>query len=285
MRVPRYWEKESAEITTPDGHRVVTGCWGWSESSPDEARQKAVKAAKRLADRLLSGNLPPQHYGYDERLPREEIIDEFTDENGVQAVVTRNAYGSLVLNTRDLMFIDVDFPPLRPTIPMPGFLRKLFGQPEPVRPEDRMLDNIRSAASHHPELSFRLYRTRNGYRVMVVSRPISAQSDEARQLLNEFNADPLYRRMCKNQECFRARLTPKAWRCDAGSPPARYPFESPQQESAYREWEKQYLRRIDVFSTCDFVETIGDDRPAPSLTGLIELHDKLTRSSEPMPLA
>lgn len=285
MHVPRFWEKESTTATAPNGRSVAAGCWGWSEHSPEEARSRAAASAKRLVARLLGDGDLPSHYGYDERLPREEIVDEFTDADGqTQAIVTRNAYGSLILNTRDLMFIDVDFPPSRPQ-PLPGFLMKLLGQPAPQDPEASVGEKIRSAARNNRGLGFRIYRTKNGFRVMVLSRPIRAESDESRRLLDAFDADPLYRRMCKNQDCFRARLTPKAWRCHLSSPPARFPFADASQQAAQRDWEKNYLSAISNYSTCQYIETIGNDVPDPELVGLVELHDKLSKASSSDPLA
>lgn len=123
MYAPRYWEKETTRVATATGHQVEAGSWGWSEHSPQEASARGLKSAKRLANYLLGQGDQPNHYGYDEGLPREEIADEFKDEQGrPQAIVTRNAYGSLILNTRDLMFIDVDFPAQRRRNPLPSFL-------------------------------------------------------------------------------------------------------------------------------------------------------------------
>lgn len=286
MHVPRYWEKHTATARNESGNQVQAACWGWSEHSPTEARKRALQAANRLVEYLSGRGVQPNSYGYDERLPREEILEEFADESGQpHAIVTRNAYGSLILNTRDLMFIDVDFQTSRPKRSLPGFLINLLGQSPPVNPEDTVRDKVCAAAQKETGLGFRIYRTRNGYRVMVHSRPIPAASEESLRLLDAFNADPLYRRMCKNQACFRARLTPKAWRCQVAPPPSRFPFADTSQESAYRSWEQSYHHATDGYATCQYVETIGADTPDSSLVGLIDLHDKLSKASHNDPLA
>ncbi|MGI9470645.1 MAG: hypothetical protein ACR2NZ_03865, partial [Rubripirellula sp.] len=95
----------------------------------------------------------------------------------------------------------------------------------------------------------------------------------------EFDADPLYRRMCKNQECFRARLTPKAWRCQIEKPPTRFPFSTPGEESAYRRWEKTYLAGIADYGTCSYLETVGSRDVDSALEGLVALHDDLTKAT------
>lgn len=280
MRIPRFWKQASKEVVTPDGRRINSTAWGWSEHSSEEAESRAFAAVKRVAARLAKEKELPQHYGYDERLPREEIIDEFQNETGkTHAIVTRNGYGSLILNTSDLMFIDVDLPPKREEIPLPRFVRKWLGQPPPVDPVVAYHERIRDCARQHADLGFRLYRTCAGFRVIVASHAIPAESSLAKQLLEDFRADPLYQRMCKNQECFRARLTPKAWRCGIDKPPARFPFPNPRAESSYRRWEKQYLDSIANYSTCSFLESLGPNQVDRDIEGLIELHDSLTKSS------
>jgi hypothetical protein len=288
MHVPRFWAVEIAKASVRGGMPAEVGCWGWSETSVDDARLRASQRAKRLTGRLLD-DATPGRYGYDERLPREEIIDEFDDAQGeTKAFVSRNNYGSLVLNTRDLVFIDVDFPP-RPaeSIKLPKFLSKLFGAstddpPDPVATTE---NSITEAARQHPDLGFRVYRTRNGFRVIVNNRPIEANSRQAADLLHQFSADPLYVRMCKNQDCFRARLTPKAWRCGLVEPPARFPFANERAESANRVWEGKYHETIAGFSTCHFVQSIGSSAAHESIAEMIDLHDRLTKATSDDPLA
>ena len=93
----------------------------------------AQASARRVLNWLIRGDSagqPPDHYGYDERLPREEIIDEYNDESGTpHAFISRNSYGALILNTRDLMFIDIDLPPQPPPSPW-GLIAKWFGKRE-----------------------------------------------------------------------------------------------------------------------------------------------------------
>mgnify|MGYP001819802162 FL=1 len=288
MHVPRFWAVEIAKASVRGGRPADVRCWGWSETSYEDARLRASQRAERLTGRLL-GDATPSRYGYDERLPREEIIDEFDDAQGeTKGFVTRNAYGALVLNTRDLVFIDVDFPPRKTeTIGLPKFLSKLFGgstddPPDPVATTE---SSIIATARQHPDLGFRLYRTRNGFRVIVNNRPIEANSQQAVDLLHQFNADPLYVQMCKNQDCFRARLTPKAWRCGLGEPPTRFPFANDRAESANRAWEAKYHETIAGFSTCRFVQSIGSDAADESIAEMIDLHDRLTKATSNDPLA
>ena len=57
-----------------------------------------------------------------------------------------------------------------------------------------------------PGFGFRIYRTRAGFRLLVTSGTFDPSAAETLALLKEFGSDPLYIRLCKAQECFRARL-------------------------------------------------------------------------------
>jgi len=50
-------------------------------------------------------------------------------------------------------------------------------------------------------------------------------------------------RLCRSQESFHARLTPKPWRCRLALPPASFPFSTSQEESKFRAWEANYTWR------------------------------------------
>jgi hypothetical protein len=53
-------------------------------------------------------------------------------------------------------------------------------------------------------------------------------------------SDPLYSRLTAKQECFLARLTPKPLRCGCKRPSSLYPWDTPDQERAYRCWQAKY---------------------------------------------
>ena len=152
-------------------------------------------------------------------------------------------------------------------------------------PTDGALERIRQTALNHSELGFRIYKTFNGYRVMVTNQMMGPDSEEAHRLLAEFKSDPLYVRMCKQQQCFRARLTPKPWRCNSRNPPARFPFASDTEEESYRRWESEYLSAVGGYKTCELVATVGPNAIHTSFEGLVATHDSLTKSDSVAPLA
>jgi hypothetical protein len=94
-------------------------------------------------------------------------------------------------------------------------------------------------------------------------------------MLARFDADPQYVRLCRVQKCFRARVSPKPWRCDCRRPPTRYPWDSAAQESAYREWELEYHERTRGFAACELIGTFGERTVHPRIQRVIELHDGL----------
>src|SRR5262249_13129913 len=109
MKFYKYWAKGTA--TVADVHPWNVRAFGGSDVSMQEALQRANERAGRVAAALVNGQAPGS-YGYDERPLREEIIEEIRDGGKLVALITRNAYGSLVLNTNRVMFVDVDvYPP------------------------------------------------------------------------------------------------------------------------------------------------------------------------------
>jgi len=201
--------------------------------------------------------------------------------------VTRNVYGALVLNTDQLMFVDVD----RKEQPKAasgggGFLGSLFGKPkapEPA-PADDQIEVIRRVAERHG-LSARLYETAAGYRVIVTSAPFKAGTNETEVLLAEFQADPLYMRLCRLQESFRARLTPKPFRIEYANPPVEFPFETPADQAKHDRWVAGYDAKSAPFATCRLMETIGPAVVLPEFDEMIRFHDHETKANRPLVLA
>jgi hypothetical protein len=271
-------------------------CWGWSQASVDEARVHAQRNLQQVLQRLEARvTAPPdgspadergRHYGYgDDRPLREEILEEMTDDRGeLLAAVTRNAYGCLVLNTRDLMFIDVDLPHLRPLRSLWQVVQRLFGRRVPDAAAE-LLQRIEAQWRASPYGRVRIYRTHSGYRCAVLDRPVPPQSEESRAVLARMQADPLYVRLCLSQESYRARLTPKFWRCGAPRPPSRFPWSSSDAERRYRQWEQHYTQAARGWATCRLVTELGTAPIHDDFQRLIELHDSLTRCGEQLPLA
>jgi hypothetical protein len=247
----------------------------------------ADKAARQLADRLRRGDFPERHHGYYPGRPfREPVLREIKNEAGeVAAAVTRNSYGCLVLNTSRVMFVDVDLPePKRSG----GFLKRLFGKPETTPAVDPANDAIVRAemwARQHQEWGWWIYRTRAGLRLLAthaVFDPVVAAGDG---VFDALGADPLYRQLCKAQKCFRARLTPKPWRCGVHDKPERWPWLEPRAEARFNKWEMAYRAKSANWATCKLVRKVGSTDIHPEVQLILGVHDEATRAESELPLA
>lgn len=254
---------------------------GWSETSQEEAFANAQARLSRILDYLRSDKpLDEYQYVFDQVIC-EEVVDRISDEDGEAAIISRNAYGSLVMNTPRLMFIDIDLPK-----PMPSLgerIKAWFSRPtDTASPEQRTLDEIRRWQAANDQYTLRAYRTRAGFRLLVVNWCFDGPDQAAMRVLDQLKSDRLYRRLCLAQQCFRARLSPKPWRVAAGSPPAQFPFASEPRERQFRDWLERYTRLAASFSVCHYIETLGHESPHDRVVPLIEYHDSLCCGTRPL---
>lgn len=207
---------------------------------------------------------------------RAVFIDELSLEGERAAAITRNSYGSLILNTTRALFIDIDYPESSRSAPSGGFLSKLFGKApvETKNPDEEILARIHEVVQAESGLRLRVYRSANGFRGLATDRTYDPASADTLALLERFGCDPLYIKLCKSQECFRARLTPKFWRCDAPRPPSRFPWSDSVAESKYRDWERSYHKQAEAFTTCVFVGEVGNTTVCDAVHPIVALHDR-----------
>jgi hypothetical protein len=90
-------------------------------------------------------------------------------------------------------------------------------------------------------------------------------------------------KLCKLQSSFRARLTPKPWRCGCRLPPGSFPREAATRRFATR--VEEYEAAIRSRSTCELVETRGPGRTLPEVSEIVSEHDRGCRVGEKLPLA
>ena len=95
-----------------------------------------------------------------------------------RAIVSRNRYGAVVLNTDRMMFVDVDRKPASQA--KGGLLSSLFGKSKSETPaRDPMVDAMNAVTTRH-QLAARVYETAAGYRLIVTSAPFEAGSATGR---------------------------------------------------------------------------------------------------------
>ncbi len=274
MRFPTYWVCDSYQDHDRAGKLITRHAYGWSAESEADARRVARDRAKRSVDYAINGpqTRPRDEYGYGVDPAREELIDTLELEGAPIAAVTRNRYGALVLNTERVLFVDIDKPK-----PTGGLFKRLFGKsPSPV---EMVMESMRAWHAANPRHALRVYQTAAGFRVAFVESTHEATSPATIALMQSLNADPLYVTLCRRQKCFRARLSPKPWRCDMPTPRALFPYASGEIEQGQRNWENQYVQRAESFATCQLLGTFGPDARDPIVQTTIDLHDSHTLNS------
>jgi hypothetical protein len=275
MNFPKFWARANVG-------EVIR--WGWSEQSMAEAQSLAQKSAQELAELLRKGDRPSRKGAYYPNRPfREQVLQEIKNDAGeIAAVVTRNSYGCLVLNTARVMFVDIDFSDSKPI----RLLQMLFGKKKPpADTRDTALARIADWSNRRPEWGWRIYQTKAGLRLLathVLVEPASTMSDE---IFTALAADPLYRMLCQNQKCFRARLTPKPWRCGVRGKPARWPWLDARQERLFQQWQGHYESLAFNWATCKLIQEIGNPTVHPDVQLILKLHDSMTRVETTLPLA
>lgn len=280
MRVPRCWKRVEERVADGQGGSLPLAAWG---SGDDEAAAEADgrERLSRAAALMAAGNQPGHWYGYPDRPVREEILQTFEDAPGdastQMAVVTRNGYGAVILNTARMLFLDVDIES--------GMRETIRGWFWKTTPEQKRLEQLQHVLAGRGEMGFRIYRTAAGFRVIGLGREFDPAGRDAEDLMLATGTDEQFRRLCRVQRCFRARLTPKPWRCGVPRPWIRYPYLNATAEQEMRKWIEKYERQAAHYATCRLVAEIGTGAAEGDQSLLLELHDGITKASSSLPLA
>lgn len=273
MKLAKYWARASSD-TLYNKHQITAR--GWSEVSFEAACEDAKQRAERLVQRLLQGATDARRYVYGDRPLPEPVLEELNGTNA-SAVVTRNSYGAMILNTQKLFISDIDDSSSQST---PGIFGWLFGTRSRTR-ADEIVSNLKSRGVKN----FRLYRTAQGYRAIVLDDLIDPASTKSEDLHKAVGADPAYRHLCKLQQSFRARLTPKPWRIGESNPPSSFPFMTNEEESRFEMWRQNYTKLCEGYATCKLVEVINDGYPIKGVDQILQYHDRLCKVDSDLPLA
>jgi hypothetical protein len=318
MIVPDFWAEARRQHKSP-GKQITVRRFGWSNVSEADALAIAEERAETALGRILSGeNLqkrePKVPYNGAAGIPiREEVLERHGEQ-----VITRNSYGAHCLNSPDALFADIDFIPARAAGPAlltfailaiasgstALFFRSwsvalalLFVSMIACAPLARLVVSVAVAArggperiarkrlgkflAAHREWSVRIYRTPAGLRLLVTHRPFEANAREVQQFFAAVAADPVYIRMCLNQQCFRARLTAKPWRIGIAAHmrprPGIWPV-SPERVGVRNEWVAAYETRASNFAACRYLESWGSGSIHPAIQGVVDLHDSESRA-------
>ena len=280
MQFYKFWTKAELPATGNTGGFKIE-CWGFSNESLEDAFRVAEGRATSVASAIVDGKFSAAGYYEEERPFREEVIEEFTDAGQQVAIISRNNYGVLVLNTPIVFFADVDKPAGSAIKSFLGLFKSKTAEPSF---EEQLVGKIESLCRQDASLGLRLYRTTNGYRILITSRQIPANQANSNSLLQALGSDRLYVSLCKTQDCYRARLTPKPWRCNYHGPPTRFPYRSAAEEQEFRSWLLEYDSARDEFATCALIGDFGSSYRDPVVEKIVQLHDHYTLDDD-KPLA
>ena len=323
MIVPQFWAEAKIQLRHKR-QSITLRRFGWSDESQQAAQAHAQKRVNEALDLVSSGEKPPRRelkrsYNGSEGVPiREEILGRMD-----KAVLTRNLYGATCLNTPNVLFADVDtedWPSLGfyilvdavlvilgvilcsilfPKIWAVGFVFAAVG-PFVTKPihqsfyaqrggaKQVSLERIRNFVLKHPEWHLRVYETPAGWRALALHQTFSPSENAVADFFHAIQADPVYVRMCKNQNCFRARVSPKPWRIGIKSHlkprPGVWPI-PPEKFPDRERWVRDYEATAADFASCRFVEEIGSPTVSPEAERVRLLHDKLCQADSTLPMA
>ena len=99
----------------------------------------------------------------------------------------------------------------------------------------------------------------------------------------------VYRELCRQQQCFRARFTAKPWRIGIHDK-LKPPYAAWQPEHAQlpqrQAWIAEYERKASAHAACHDLETLGRGRDDADILPVVELHDRLCHAQQKqLPLA
>lgn len=272
MKLCKYWDVAETPAQDAKGKTLRLRKWGGSNTSLDDARRAAKQALDELVQRVAREGLPCDDYSYSMRDVPEELVREI----GATAGITRNGKGCLVLNTADAMFVDID-------ISGPGFFAKLFGATRESE-EKKRIALLTEYLAENPGAGARIYRTRGGLRYLFThaQQPVN---DAAIALMQRLGSDRMYVRLCRNQKCYRARLTPKPFRIGCPRIAGHYPYATPALQEGFNRWLEMYTRNGEGYAVCEFLSAEGSSRIHPAIAPVIAEHDRASRATMPLPLA
>ncbi|MCA9243029.1 MAG: hypothetical protein KDA32_03670 [Phycisphaerales bacterium] len=279
MHIPPFWARGSYTGRLPDGREHTCDAWGWSSESEAAARVMGVDRAKRVFDKLARGERPDR-YDYAVKPLREEVVERLQYGSELIGVITRNRYGALVLNTPSVAFVDIDAPTNVAGGGLLNALLGLFSAKRRVEGEAANREATRARIDQwiaaNPGRAGRLFDTAAGWRMLMTDKRYDPTSNETRRLLEELGSDIAYRKMTERQACFRARLTPKPWRCGVSAPPTAYPWTFAEDEARARAWAREYESGIRDYSICREVKRFGREASDPVIAAIAKAHEKLT---------
>jgi hypothetical protein len=242
---------------------------------PVAARMRLMAAADLRRRQILTAG--DEYYG--SRDEPEEEVDRVPSSRQIDTLVTRNHYGCLVLNAAHALFIDVDV-----STP-PAIIRNQKHRHNGPSAWSRVLDDLRIVLASEADQGFRIYRTAGGFRILATTHEFEPGSPQSTCLMNAVGADAAFVDLCRIQNSFRARLTPKPWRCGSRRPPNSFPRHTPIEASRFKKWLTNYDAACRQHATCRYIGHVGAMQMHERIAPIIDFHDRQTKAHKPLRLA
>lgn len=319
MIVPQFWAEARLQ-QRHQGKQVTVRRFGWSDIDQLDAQINAEARAQEAMASVLAGEKlerrepkVPYHGAFGVPI-REEVLSRHGD-----TVITRNSYGAHCLNTPNTLFADIDFPE-KPVwrVGCLAYLLMLVAallagrfthswligafwvlvvlfvvgplvkRVQRMRPDETpdaetlARNRVAEFAQGHPDWNLRIYRTPAGLRVMATHKSFEPADPMVSTFFKALGTDAIYALMCQNQQCFRARLSPKPWRMGIQKHmrprPGTWPI-NPQHLPVRNEWIAHYEAQSQNWAACRFVETLGSGVVHPEVQEVLKLHDEMCRAT------
>lgn len=264
LKCYKFWVREIKRIRVGDGQQPITLIAG-SNVSKTDASLNAERMALSVEARIQNPRQIREPY---EVTIKEHVVKEIDPNN----VVTVNRYGARVLNTTEYTILDIDCCPFA----FMDLFRSSKGDAK-----DRSVDRFKRRVMHYPELgtSFRVYETCKGIRV-IGKKYFDPQAKQFPRVMRSLAVDSLYCTLSRKQNCYRARLTPKAYRMKTETIQIKTPLDC--EGDAYAAWQRKYDETSNGYSVVALREVVGKDFWDDPV---ILFHDQLTRMRSGCPLA
>jgi hypothetical protein len=271
MKFAKYWEKINLAVDKKHFDSESISIWGASNTSSQDALDNAHKRAQEFKAFCSDSFNDSQLYQYSNGYIKEEVLDEFSSNGEVIGIISRNYYGAKILNSNAVFFGDID---IKPKSSFFSKLLNFFGKKENTK--NTVINAIKHVQEQNNQYSFKVYETFAGLRVVITNKIFSANSKEVDNLFKLLNVDPLYAKLCKNQACFRARLTPKPWRIGVSypTPETRYPRKNQNFEKTYLNWLNKYEQISQKYCVVKEVASFGSHPEHPQVTKILAIHNK-----------
>ncbi|WP_105201486.1 hypothetical protein [Pseudoalteromonas sp. T1lg10] len=324
MIVPKYWSESQAK-TRANNRQYTIKRFGWSDISEEDAKQHAGQrlddALKTLSEQGDVRRIDHKiSYNGAEGIPiREEVVSKHQD-----VVISRNSYGALCLNTPDVMFADIDLDSAPSTrlvtwvfiglaligaaaaliagswwvlfaallvsllfaSTLAGFINnRLINRRGGL--EQEAITRFKQVCADNPALHLRIYQTSMGFRILFMEQTYEPTSERSAALLKSLGSDRVYMQMCRNQRCFRARVSPKPWRVGIERlrpRPGVWPIKAERLKER-QDWINAYERKANDYASCKFMMKLGSDITDPKTIHVMALHDDLCKANREYSLA